>query len=133
MSVVVLTGCSGELGTDPDASSSASASTPSGGGGSGGGGYGVGPLGNPDGTKPGLAAIGSEADRKTARELIERVRTSGRGPKTGYERDEFGYAWMDTADGVPLARNGCDTRIISMLRTMVELFSQRMQGVVGCA
>ncbi len=36
--------------------------------------------------------------------------TRGRGPKTGYDRDEFGYAWMDTADGVPLARNGCDTR-----------------------
>ncbi|MFJ5686602.1 HNH endonuclease family protein [Streptomyces sp. NPDC093099] len=108
--MVVLTGCSGELGTDPDASASSSASASSGGGGSGGGGYGVGPLGNPDGTKPGLAALTSEADKANARKLIQGLTTKGRGPKTGYERDEFGYAWMDTADGVPLARNGCDTR-----------------------
>ncbi|MER6999271.1 HNH endonuclease family protein [Streptomyces sp. NPDC000410] len=73
-------------------------------------GQGVSPLTNPDGTKPGLAPIASEADEATARELIGRTRVKGRGPKTGYARREFGYAWMDTADGVPLARNGCDTR-----------------------
>lgn len=98
----------GGLGADPEASASASAS--SGGSGSGGGGYGAGPLGNPDGTKPGLAALTTEADKTDARKLIEELTTKGRGPKTGYDRDEFGYAWMDTADGVPLARNGCDTR-----------------------
>jgi hypothetical protein len=54
--------------------------------------------------------VTSEADRAAARKLIETVATKGRGPRTGYDRDEFGYAWMDTADGVPLARNGCDTR-----------------------
>ncbi|MDF6020565.1 HNH endonuclease family protein [Streptomyces sp. JH34] len=70
----------------------------------------VSPLTNPDGTKPGLAALTSEADKADARKLIQGLTTKGRGPKTGYERDEFGYAWMDTADGVPLARNGCDTR-----------------------
>ncbi|MFI8189868.1 HNH endonuclease family protein [Streptomyces sp. NPDC085946] len=70
----------------------------------------VSPLENPDGTGPGLAPVTSEEDRAAARTLIEKVRTKGRGPKTGYDRDEFGYAWMDTADGVPLARNGCDTR-----------------------
>ncbi|WSB35450.1 HNH endonuclease family protein [Streptomyces scopuliridis] len=96
------------MGADPEASASASAS--SGGSGSGGGGYGAGPLGNPDGTKPGLAALTTEADKTDARKLIEELTTKGRGPKTGYDRDEFGYAWMDTADGVPLARNGCDTR-----------------------
>ncbi|WP_432037027.1 HNH endonuclease family protein [Streptomyces cucumeris] len=72
--------------------------------------YGASPLAAPDGTKPGLAPIASEKDETTARELISRLSTKGRGPKTGYDRDEFGYAWMDTADGVPLARNGCDTR-----------------------
>lgn len=36
--------------------------------------------------------------------------TKGRGPKTGYERDKFGYAWKDSVDGIPLSRNGCDTR-----------------------
>ncbi|WP_406494785.1 HNH endonuclease family protein [Streptomyces sp. NBC_00846] len=73
-------------------------------------GYAVSPLANPDGTKPGLAALTSEADKSKARKTIEELTTKGRGPKTGYARDEFGYAWMDTADGVPLARNGCDTR-----------------------
>ncbi|MFE4798430.1 HNH endonuclease family protein [Streptomyces sp. NPDC056708] len=70
----------------------------------------VSPLTNPDGTKPGLAALTSEADKAKARKIIEELTTKGRGPKTGYDRDEYGYAWMDTADGVPLARNGCDTR-----------------------
>ncbi|WP_374064435.1 HNH endonuclease family protein [Streptomyces himalayensis] len=68
------------------------------------------PLENPEGMKPGLAPITSDADRGEALKLIERLQVKGRGPKTGYDRDEFGYAWMDTADGVPLARNGCDTR-----------------------
>lgn len=71
---------------------------------------GTSPLADPDGTKSGLAAISSEEDEAKARDLISKVDTKGRGPKTGYDRDEFGYAWMDTADGVPLAHNGCDTR-----------------------
>ncbi|WP_406158123.1 HNH endonuclease family protein [Streptomyces canus] len=71
----------------------------------------VNPLDNPDGTKPGLAAITSTADEAKARSLIEKVATKGRGPKTGYERDKFGYAWMDSAPGgIPFARNGCDSR-----------------------
>ncbi|WP_406268919.1 HNH endonuclease family protein [Streptomyces sp. NBC_00191] len=73
-------------------------------------GAGTSPLANPDGTRPGLAPLASEQDRAAARALIGKVTTKGRGPKTGYARDRFGYAWMDTADGVPLARNGCDTR-----------------------
>ncbi|MFE5486910.1 HNH endonuclease family protein [Streptomyces sp. NPDC056527] len=70
----------------------------------------VSPLDNPDGTKPGLAPVATDADEATARKLIEGLSTKGRGPKTGYDRDKFGHAWLDTADGVPLARNGCDTR-----------------------
>ncbi|MER7718734.1 HNH endonuclease family protein [Streptomyces flaveolus] len=70
----------------------------------------VSPLSNPDGTEPGLGPVTGDAGRAEARKLIETLRTKGRGPRTGYDRDEFGYAWMDTADGVPLARNGCDTR-----------------------
>lgn len=70
----------------------------------------VSPLDNPDGTKPGLAAITSAADKAKARTLIAQVATKGRGPKTGYSRDQFGYAWMDSVDGVPYAHNGCDTR-----------------------
>lgn len=68
------------------------------------------PLDNPDGTAPGLAPLTSAPDREAALRVIDRLATRGRGPGTGYDRDEFGYAWMDTADGVPLAGNGCDTR-----------------------
>ncbi|GGM66783.1 lipoprotein [Thermopolyspora flexuosa] len=71
---------------------------------------GTNPLDNPDGTKPGLAPIISAKDKEEARALIEKLATRGRGPKTGYSREEYGYAWADTATGVPLARNGCDTR-----------------------
>ncbi|MEU8522111.1 HNH endonuclease family protein [Streptomyces sp. NBC_01216] len=97
-----LTGCTGDgIG---GAGSPGVSSAPAGGG------PGASPLRNPDGTEPGLAALTTEADRADARELIESLTTKGRGPKTGYARGKFGYAWMDTADGVPLARNGCDTR-----------------------
>ena len=106
----------------------------SGAGPAGGSGRAASPLDNPDGTKPGLAPLTSDADRAEARALIGKVATKGRGPRTGYEREAFGYAWMDSAPGgVPFSRNGCDTRIISMVRAVVALFSLRMQGVVGCA
>lgn len=97
---VLLAGCGGfEVGdASPDSGSTADDSQA------------VSPLENPDGTKPGLAPVASAEDKSKARKLIEELATKGRGPKTGYARDEFGYAWMDTADGVPLARNGCDTR-----------------------
>ena len=97
LAVVVLAGCDGTgLGIDAKPSGAPSSGTS--------------PLTNPEGTAPGLAALTTEVEHADARELIERVATRGRGPRTGYDRDEFGYAWMDTADGVPLARNGCDTR-----------------------
>lgn len=85
------------------------------------GGQSVSPLKNPDGTKPGIAPITSKAEKEEARQLIGKVRTANRGPKTGYARDKFGYAWMDTADGVPMARNGCDTRNDILARDGREL------------
>ncbi|AZK94459.1 DUF1524 domain-containing protein [Streptomyces sp. SID5473] len=93
---VLLTGC--ESDTSPDAE-----------GARGSGPGAVGPLANPDGTRPGLAPV-ADGDRAAARKLIGSLATKGRGPGTGYEREKFGRAWSDTADGVPLARNGCDTR-----------------------
>ncbi|MFI2510097.1 HNH endonuclease family protein [Streptomyces sp. NPDC018972] len=100
--VALLAGCEGarDAGSPADTADGGAAS----------GGRAVSPLDNPDGTEPGLAPVTGEADRAEAVALITKVTTKGRGPKTGYDRDEFGYAWMDTADGVPLARNGCDTR-----------------------
>ncbi|WP_420882435.1 HNH endonuclease family protein [Streptomyces barkulensis] len=81
----------------------------------------VSPLENEEGTEPGLAPVSSAADRERAREIVSELATKGRGPRTGYDRDEFGYAWMDTADGVPLARNGCDTRNDLLARDGEEL------------
>ncbi|CCK29551.1 lipoprotein [Streptomyces davaonensis JCM 4913] len=112
---LVLTGCEdmGDLPLDGSASGSAPGS---------GTGRAVSPLDNPDGTEPGLAAITSDADRAEARALIEKVATKGRGPRTGYDRDEFGYAWMDSAPGgIPYARNGCDTRNDLLRRDGAEL------------
>ncbi|WP_354639398.1 HNH endonuclease family protein [Kitasatospora camelliae] len=71
---------------------------------------GTNPLQNPDGTRPGLAPITADADLRGARELIGRVRTAEPGPKTGYDRDQFGPAWTDNVDGVPLGHNDCGTR-----------------------
>lgn len=102
--VLVLAGCENvDLPVDDDPSGTGSVPSAD-------TGRAVSPLDNPDGTKPGLAPLTSDAGRAEARALVEKVATKGRGPKTGYDRDRFGYAWMDTADGVPLARNGCDTR-----------------------
>lgn len=109
VAAAVLTGCDGS-GLPGDAKPSGSGSGTDSGSAPSASGSGTSPLANPEGTKPGLAPLTSEQDRAAARRLIEKVTTKGRGPKTGYARDRFGYAWMDTADGVPLARNGCDTR-----------------------
>jgi hypothetical protein len=104
---VLTSGCQALDGT-VDNSPSGAAGSPTGPPAAGAG-RAVSPLDNPDGTKPGLAAVSSDADRSEARTLIEKVAVKGRGPKTGYDRDEFGEAWLDTAD-VPFSRNGCDTR-----------------------
>ncbi|MET8138897.1 HNH endonuclease family protein [Sphaerisporangium sp. NPDC005288] len=80
------------------------------GGDGGGGSTGVSPLDNPKGTDRGLGTIKSAKDRAAAVAIIEKVPTKGRGPKTGYSRDEFGYAWADNAESIPFAHNGCDTR-----------------------
>ena len=105
--VLALAGCDPEALSSGDGQKSGGAD---GGGRAAAGEFGVSPLENPDGTKPGLAPLTSEADRAAGRKLIEKVATKGRGPKTGYARDKFGYAWKDSVDGIPLARNGCDTR-----------------------
>ncbi len=84
-------------------------------------GHAVSPLKNPDGTKPGLAAITSAGDRRSARALIARVTVKGRGPKTGYARARFGYAWMDTATGDIWSHNGCDTRNDALKRDGLDV------------
>ncbi|WP_327044689.1 HNH endonuclease family protein [Microbispora sp. NBC_01189] len=107
--LALLTGCGriGDLAAEPAGQSGGGQD-----GGSGGSGEdrGVNPLDNPDGTGPGLMALTSGKEKAKARDLIGKVATKGRGAKTGYDRDKFGYAWADNVDGVPWGRNGCDTR-----------------------
>ncbi|AXG82790.1 HNH endonuclease [Streptomyces paludis] len=118
LSVALLTSCDVVIEDDASSSTSpssgASGSDSSGsGGGSGSSGssvYGVLPLTNPDGTKRGLAPVTAEADKKASRELIETVPTARAGSGASYDRKKFGYAWQDTAEGIPFAGNGCDTR-----------------------
>ena len=64
------------------------------------------PLSNPDGKGAGLAVT---SDRAAAVRIIDRVATAGRGPKTGYARDEFGSGWLDSVD-VAFGHDGCDAR-----------------------
>ncbi|MEU1045777.1 HNH endonuclease family protein [Streptomyces sp. NPDC005897] len=103
LALALVTGCEGLEADEGAPASGGGAEAPA-------SGHSVSPLDNPDGTEPGLAPVTGDGSRAAARKLIDGLRTKGRGPKTGYDRDEFGYAWMDTADGVPFARNGCDTR-----------------------
>ncbi|GAA4804928.1 HNH endonuclease family protein [Streptomyces ziwulingensis] len=100
--LALVSGCEGLDSAGPTTGSGSGAGAPDG--------RATSPLKNPDGTRPGLAPVTSEGDEAAGRKLIESLATKGRGPKTGYDRDEFGYAWMDTAEGVPYSRNGCDTR-----------------------
>ncbi|MDV9191556.1 HNH endonuclease family protein [Streptomyces sp. SR27] len=52
----------------------------------------------------GGGSAGKPAARGTALAAVDTLTVKGRAPKTGYERDKFGRAWVDV-DG-----NGCGTR-----------------------
>jgi hypothetical protein len=58
---------------------------------------------------------------------VDSLTVKGRAPKTGYSRARFGTAWADTDS------NSCDTRVISMLRSMIAGFSQLMPWAVRYA
>ncbi len=49
-------------------------------------------------------AVDAVADPRAASDVLATLAVKGRGPKTGYSRDQFGAAWAD------VDRNGCDTR-----------------------
>jgi hypothetical protein len=55
----------------------------------------------------------------TALAAVALLSVKGRAPKTGYTRDQFGQAWLDTD------RNGCDTRNDILRR---DLVSRQMQN-----
>lgn len=50
------------------------------------------------------AAPDQPEDTVAARALLDTLPVKGRAPKTGYDREQFGQAWLD------VDRNGCDTR-----------------------
>jgi hypothetical protein len=56
--------------------------------------------------------------------VLDRLPVKGRAPMTGYDRDEFGPAWLD-AD-----RNGCDTRNDILRRDLTAKSIE--SGTYGC-
>ncbi len=48
--------------------------------------------------------VDAVAGSRDASDVLATLAVKGRGPKTGYSRDQFGAAWAD------VDRNGCDTR-----------------------
>jgi Protein of unknown function (DUF1524) len=50
-----------------------------------------------------------DSERARARELMASLLTGQRGPKAGYDRDQFGPSWTDNVD-VRWGHNGCSTR-----------------------
>ena len=59
-----------------------------------------------------------------ALEAVRRLTVTGRAPLTGYDRDAFGQAWLDTD------RNGCDTRNDVLRRDLTATMVR--PGTHGC-
>ena len=72
------------------------------------------------GVSPADAVVGDER----AADLVDQLVVKGRGPKTGYAREQFGSAWAD------VDRNGCDTRDDMLNRDLVA--KQWRVGTHGC-
>jgi hypothetical protein len=60
----------------------------------------------------------------TALGVLAGLSVRGRAPQTGYDRDQFGQAWLDTN------RNGCDTRSDILVRDLTSL--SVTPGTNGC-
>lgn len=72
----------------------------------------------------GFAASGGAATAPRASDVLATIAVKGRGPKTGYAREQFGPAWAD------VDRNGCDTRDDVLNRDL--LAKQWRPGTHGC-
>ncbi|TQM63793.1 HNH endonuclease family protein [Humibacillus xanthopallidus] len=77
----------------------------------------------PPDTDPVESAIAG-AQPGTALALVGTLTVKGRGPMTGYSRDEFGPAWTDTD------RNGCDQRNDTLRRDLKDVTLK--SGTNGC-
>lgn len=60
------------------------------------------------------ASSPAPGSRSTAERQLARLEVKGRAPLTGYDRDRFGSAWLDTD------RNGCDTRNDMLTRDLTR-------------
>lgn len=85
---------------------------------------------------PGTDAVAAQSltvlpagKRQGARNEIAGLSTKGRGPKTGYSREKFGYAWTDSVSGILWGWNSCSTRD-DILRRDLNSIRQRDECVV---
>ena len=76
------------------------------------------------GTGANSIAGASTPSARRAEDVLATVAVKGRGPKTGYARDQFGAAWAD------VDRNGCDTRDDVLNRDLVA--KEWRPGTHGC-
>ena len=65
-------------------------------------------------SSPRGASSPAPGSRGTAERQLARLEVKGRAPLTGYDRDRFGSAWLDTD------RNGCDTRNDMLTRDLTR-------------
>jgi hypothetical protein len=66
----------------------------------------------------------AESGSSRASDVLATLAVKGRGPKTGYSREQFGAAWAD------VDRNGCDTRDDILNRDLVA--KEWRVGTHGC-
>jgi hypothetical protein len=76
------------------------------------------------GTGANSIAGASTPSARRAEDVLATLAVKGRGPKTGYARDQFGAAWAD------VDRNGCDTRDDVLNRDLVA--KEWRPGTHGC-
>jgi len=58
------------------------------------------------------------SEKQAALATIGGLATKGRGPKTGYSRDQFGEAWTDDAGQVLWSENSCSSRDDLLVRDL---------------
>jgi hypothetical protein len=71
-----------------------------------------------------LLVVGAAPTSTRADDALATLTVKGRGPRTGYEREQFGPAWAD------VDRNGCDTRDDVLNRDLAA--KEWRPGTRGC-
>jgi hypothetical protein len=76
------------------------------------------------GTGARSSSIAGASSARRAEDVLATLAVKGRGPKTGYAREQFGAAWAD------VDRNGCDTRDDVLNRDLAA--KEWRPGTHGC-